>query len=92
MKPIRNKLSIATCCLLSQSVAATSEIDNAWETDSSLLYYSEDERVSVTKLIGTVKGIVSESDTATLKAILDTMSGPTPTGAVLQSTPSFTGA
>lgn len=92
MKSIRNKLSIATCCLLSQNVLAASEIDNAWEIDSSLLYYSEDERVSVTKLIGMVKRVVSESDSATIRAVLDTMSGPTPTGAVRQSTPSFTGA
>lgn len=92
MKHIRNKLSIASCTLLSQSALAATEIDNAWETDTSILYYSEDERVDVTKLIATVKGELSDSDGASIKAILDTMSGATPTGAVKQSTPSFTGA
>lgn len=98
MKHIRNKLSIASCALLSQNTLAAPEIDNAWETDSSLLYYSEDERVDVTKLIATVKGNLSGSDAASIKAVLDTMSGATPTGAVKpiavagSATPSFTGA
>lgn len=92
MKSIRKKLSIATCCLLSQGIATAAEIENDWETDSSLLYYSEVDRVSVTELTGLVKGAVSDSNAVILKAIFDTMSGATPTGAVRQSTPTFTGA
>ena len=92
MKSIRRKLSLATCCLLSQGVATAAEIDNDWETDSSLLHYSEVERVSVTELTGLVSGAVSDSDAVVLNVVFDTMSGATPTGAVRQSTPTFTGA
>ena len=92
MKKIRNKLSLATCSLLSQNAMSASEIDNAWKTDSSFLYYSEEERVSVRKIIGSVEGNLSETDAVSIRAVLDTMSGPTPTGAVIKSTPSFSGA
>lgn len=92
MKTIRHKLSLATCSLLSQHVGAATEIDNAWQIDSSALYYSEQDRVTVYKLIGDVKGIVSETDSANLKVVFDTMSGPTPSGSVRSTNLTFTGA
>jgi hypothetical protein len=92
MKNIRNKLSLATCGLLSQHAGAATEIDNAWEIDSSALYYSETDRITVYKAIADVKGVVSDSDTADLKVVLDTMSGPTPSGSVIQTNLAFTGA
>jgi hypothetical protein len=92
MKKIRNNLSLATCSLLSQNAMAAPEIDNAWKTDSSILYYSEEERVDVTKFIGSVEGNLSETDAINIRAVLDSMAGPTPTGAVKNSTPSFSGA
>jgi hypothetical protein len=92
MKSIRNKLSLATCSLLSTGNAASEAIENAWEVDSSYLYYSEQDRVTVNKLVGTAKGFVSTKDTASIKVVFDAMSGATPTGAVKDSTPTFTGA
>jgi hypothetical protein len=92
VKNIRNKLSLATCGLLSQHAAGAAEIDNAWVVDSSAAYYSENERVTVYTLIEDVKGIVSNSDTANLKVVLDTMSGPTPSGSVKKTNLTFTGA
>ncbi len=92
MKNIRNKLSLATCGLLSQHVASAAEIDNAWVVDSSAAYYSEDARVTVKKYIEDIKGIISDTDAANIKAVLDTMSGPTPSGAVKKSNLTYTGA
>ena len=85
MKSIRNKLSLATCSLLTTGNAAAEAIENAWETDASYLYYSEVDRVTVNKLVGAAKGFVSAKDTASIKVVFDSMSGATPTGAVNSS-------
>jgi hypothetical protein len=92
MKSIRNKLSLATCSLLATGNASAEAIENAWELDSSYLHYSEVDRVTVNKLVGTAKGFVSPKNTASIKVVFDAMTGATPTGAVKASTPSFTGA
>ena len=64
MKSIKNKLTLATCSLLSQQSGSAMAIENAWEIDSSALYYGE------------------ADDRVTILAVLDTMSGSTPSGAV----------
>ncbi len=92
MKRIRERLCLASCALLNHSLAHGEIIDNAWKTDVSMLYYTETERVDVTKLVGVAEGVVASDDTATLKVVFDTMSGATPSGAVVNSTLSFTGA
>lgn len=93
MKSIKNKLTVATCTLLSQNSTSVQAIENAWDLDSSYLYYSEaDDRVTVNKFAVQAGGDVSDRDRVSLTAVLDTMSGSTPSGAVKQSTPSFTGA
>ena len=92
MKSIRNKLSLATCSLLTTGNASAEAIENAWEVDSSYLHYSEVDRVTVNKLVGTAKGYVSAKDTAAIKVVFDAMSGATPTGAVKDTSLTFTGA
>ncbi len=93
MKSIRKELTVASCTLLSQTPASVHALENAWELDSSYLFYSEaDDRVSVNKFAVQAGGDVSDRDRVSLTAVLDTMSGATPTGAVKKSTPSFTGA
>jgi len=93
MKSIKKELTVATCTLLSQSPASVHALENAWELDSSYLFYSEaDDRVTVHKFAVQAGGDVSDRDRVSLTAVLDTMSGSTPSGAVKQSTPSFTGA
>ncbi|GMR01015.1 MAG: DUF3570 domain-containing protein [Gammaproteobacteria bacterium] len=93
MKSIKKELTVATCTLLSQHSANVHALENAWELDSSYLLYSEaDDRVTVNKFSVQAGGDVSERDRVSITAVLDTMSGATPTGAVKQSTPSFTGA
>jgi len=86
MKSIKNKLTIATCTLLSQQSGNALAIENAWEIDNSFLYYSEaDDRVSVVKFIAAVGGDVSDRDRVNIQVVLDTMSGSTPSGAVKTS-------
>jgi hypothetical protein len=83
MKSIKNKLTLATCSLLSQQSGSALAIDNAWEIDSSALYYSEaDNRVEVGKFVTGVAGDVSDTDRVNISVVLDTMSGSTPSGAV----------
>ena len=86
MKSIKNKLTVATCTLLSQQSTNVLAIDNAWEIDTSFLYYDEaDDRVSVAKFVANVGGDVSDRDRVTIQLVLDTMSGSTPSGAVKTS-------
>ena len=92
MKSIRNKLSLATCSLLTTGNASAEAIENAWEVDSSYLYYSEVDRVTVNKFVGSAKGFVSADDTAQIKVVFDAMSGATPSGAVKNTSLTFTGA
>ena len=95
MKSIKNKLTLATCSLLSQQSGNALAIENAWELDSSFLYYAEaDDRVSVAKFVAGVGGDVSDRDRVNIQAVLDTMSGSTPSGAVKTSggTNTVTGA
>ena len=83
MKSIKNKLTLATCSLLTQQSGNAIALENAWEIDSSALYYSEaDDRVKVVKFVAGVGGDVTDRDRVSLLAVLDTMSGSTPTGAV----------
>ena len=92
MKSIKKELAVATCTLLSQS-ADVQALENAWELDSSYLFYSEaDDRVTVHKFVGKAGGDVSDRDRVNITAVLDTMSGATPSGAVKQSVATFSGA
>ena len=81
-----------TCALLAEQAHGMELIDNAWQIDSGVLYYTEQDRVDVTKAIASVKGVISDSDSVTLKTVYDSMTGATPSGAVNQTTISFTGA
>lgn len=92
MKSIRKHLNTAACALLAQSITQAHATDNQWETDSSMMLYSEDERVDVTKFIGQVSGFVAEDHSVDVKVIFDTMSGATPSGAVKQSNLTFSAA
>lgn len=86
MNSIKNKLTLATCTLLSQQSGNALALENAWEIDTSFLYYAEaEDRVSVVKFVAGVGGDVSDRDRVTLLSVLDTMSGSTPSGAVKSS-------
>ena len=90
MKSIRERLTLAACAALG-SVPQAHAIDNAWDIDSSYLYYSEsDNRVKVNKAILQIKGDLTDDDSASSTWVLDTMSGATPSGAVRSENSSVT--
>lgn len=83
MKSIKNKLTLATCSLLSQQSGNALALENAWEIDSSFFYYAEEEqRVSVAKFVVNAAGDVTDRDRVSIQSVLDTISGSTPSGAV----------
>lgn len=91
MKSIKNKLTLATCTLLSQQSGDVLAIENAWEVDGSFLYYSEaNNRVNVAAYVAGVGGDVTDRDRVNIQTVLDTMSGSTPSGAVKTSSGSTT--
>lgn len=86
MKSIRKKLTLATCSLLAHSVPqANAEEAEDWAMDSSLLHYSEEDRITVNKFIGFINTNVSETDKVKVDLVFDTMSGATPSGAIQEA-------
>ena len=78
---IRKRLAVATCSLLTQTAHAQEASD--WAIDLSFLSYEEDDdRVSVQKLVGNIKGELGETDRLNMDFVFDTMTGATPTGAL----------
>ncbi len=82
MKSIRNKLAIATCTLLSQGIQYASAADSSWSSDTSYLYYSETDRVTVHKIITNATAALGDDNMLSLEAVYDTITGATPTGAI----------
>ncbi len=90
MKSIREQLAIAVCTTLG-GIHQAHAIDNAWDIDSSYLYYSEsDDRVKVSKVMLQIQGDLTDDDQASATWVLDTMSGATPSGAVRSENSSIT--
>lgn len=80
---VRTKLALATCSLLSSGVTTVqAEGGEDWAIDTSFLSYSEEDRISVEKLVSSLITSVSESDKVKVDIVFDTMSGSTPSGAV----------
>lgn len=82
---IKEQLALATCSLLAQQAGAVS-LDRNWAFDSSLVFYSETDRVSVTKGIIDLSGTLTEGNKIDMMVTYDTMTGSTPTGSVENST------
>lgn len=73
-------------CALAANPAAAAEgdraVENDWVIDSSILQYSEDDRVEVTKGLISVAGNVSNTDKVKFDIVYDSLTGATPTGAI----------
>ncbi|MBN1379395.1 MAG: DUF3570 domain-containing protein [Gammaproteobacteria bacterium] len=80
---IKEQLALATCSLLSQQAGA---IESNWTFDSSLAFYSETDRVSVSTGMIDLSGTLTEGNKIDVSAVYDTMTGSTPTGSVENST------
>ncbi len=79
---IRAALAAATCAVLGGSAQAAQGSDDAgWQVDTSLLYYSEDERVTVIAPTAMASTTLNEDETLTLTTIIDSVTGSSPNGA-----------
>ncbi len=87
MKSIRNKLAVATCTVLSQGAQQAVATESSWTTDTSYLFYSEADRVTVNKIITRADVTLGDNDLLMLEAVYDTITGATPTGAVKSVSP-----
>lgn len=86
---VREALAAATCTLLSLDSAQAGFFDSGRQriVDSAVLYYSEQDRVTVIEPVVQVKTQISEDEFFTVKFVYDAMSGATPNGATPTSTP-----
>lgn len=82
MKKISGLLSVASCSLLGSMGAQAA--DN-WDVDTSVLIYSESDRVSAFEPVVSMKKDLNETDILSMKLTLDSLTGASATGAVPSS-------
>jgi len=86
LKPnnIRGALALASYAVLN-GTASGEPMNDRWEVESAVLFYSEKNRVNVVEpaIMGTKK--LNDEETITMRGIVDSMSGATPNGAVPSS-------
>ncbi len=87
-KKIREKLSFASAALLQMtSASATETPDETWDMSSAILFYNEsDGRVSAIEPVISGTKELKNGDIINLKAVFDSLTGATPTGAHASST------
>lgn len=86
---IRGALAFATCTLLGTSLQdsrADASADN-WRVDSGVLYYSEQDRVTVIEPVFFLRKKTGEDKYFNARLIFDTMSGASANGATATDTP-----
>lgn len=88
-RPLRNSLTVATCSLLSLETAQAGylDYDSLWHVDAAVLFYAEQNRVTVVEPVVQVKKEIATGEFVTVKLAFDTLSGATPNGAAPSSTP-----
>lgn len=79
IKKISGLLSAASCTLLG---SANAETPNQWEIDTAILYYSEKDRVSAIEPVISMKKDLTDTDTLSIKLVLDSLTGASANGAV----------
>jgi hypothetical protein len=92
---VRRALALATCTLLGTGAheARADGAQGAWRTDSSILYYSEKDRVTVIEPALFLRKQTGDDSFVNLRIICDTMTGASPNGATPTNTAqTFTGA
>jgi len=92
---IRGALALATCGLLAPPVSAqtASAVEHAWDIDSAVLFYSEQDRVDVIEPAFSARKDLGNDAFLTLRGVLDSMTGASPNGATpTDRVQTFTGA
>jgi len=86
---VATALAAASCTLLGvQPIANAVETasDNKWEFDSTILIYSETDRVSAVEPVISARKEFSEDEFLNLKLVFDTLTGPSANGATATAT------
>ncbi len=79
-KKIAGLLSVATCSLLATPVQADK---GEWDVDSAILYYAEDDdRIEAIEPVISARKDLGDEEAVSLKLVIDSLSGSSPTGAV----------
>lgn len=87
-KKLKKQLASATCALLGSLRLASAGESEGWNVDSSILYYSEDgDRVSAIEPVIKLKKNFGEEREAEIKFVLDALTGATPNGATVSTSP-----
>lgn len=83
-KSVRKMLAVATTSLLSGVAysANSHAADNNWEMDSSILFYSEADRVSVIEPVVSLRKDMGDENFLNLRFVLDSLTGSSPNGAI----------
>ncbi len=84
VKRIRESLALATCSLLvtSPQPSMAEEYQAPWEIDSSLLIYSERDRVSAFKPVLALRKEIGDDEFIGFRFVADVLTGASPNGAV----------
>lgn len=85
MKKVSGALAAATCSLLGQHAVAASDQDG-WQVDTSVLYYSETDRVSAAEPVIKAKKQFDDESELELKLVLDSLTGASHNGAMVSDT------
>lgn len=82
-KRIRESLALATCSLLATSPQSSTaeEYQTPWEIDSSLLIYSEKDRVSAFKPVLALRKEIGDDEFLGFRLVADALTGASPNGA-----------
>ncbi|MGL6123260.1 MAG: DUF3570 domain-containing protein, partial [Shewanella sp.] len=80
--------ALASCGLFATSGHATelSKKTDDWNIDAALMYYGEQDRVQAIEAIGTAQKAFGDDSVLDLKVVVDSLTGPSASGAVAQST------
>ncbi|MGL4937908.1 DUF3570 domain-containing protein [Shewanella sp.] len=86
-KQIAAALTLASCGLFAASGQATELAKNpdSWKVDAALMYYGEQDRVQAIEAIGSAQKAFGDDSVLDLKLVVDSLTGPSASGAVAQS-------
>jgi len=86
-KKITGALASATCALLGSTALYAAETDAGWKIDTAYLFYSEKDRVEASEPTIKAQKTFADDSKLNLNLVLDTLTGPSPSGAAPSNVP-----
>ncbi len=81
-KKIRGAMAMATCSLLTAQAGVAQAEEAGWDVRSSILFYSEKDRVSAVEPIVRATKDLGDEESVAMTLVLDTLTGASPNGAI----------